>query len=920
MSDTRSTHAGSAQPEAGPGLFPPVDLVSPQLTVRALLTGMLLGAVLSSCNIYTGLTIGWGLNMSISAVLLSYAFWGALQRTVGTRPWGMLENNINQTACSAAAAVSSAGLVAPIPALTMMTGETWGWGPLAIWVFSVCLVGIVVAIPLRKQLIVVDKLPFPSGIANGEMLREMYAKGAEATARVTTMLGAALIALVVVVLREFQNIFALVLTPFSWLLKFDPSGVRLERVGLPIPSAWLGGFSAKNLTFSLDPSLLMVAVGGLIGFRGCCWLIGGSILAWLVIAPPLLHSTSIRLTVKEPLALLPAEVDPNSDFPPPPGGFAKYEFDARTLTFRGQMTPPERDRKLALSNDPHFQEAVRKLYVRSQLELAAPLAALPEGVDLEGLPLVADTAEGQLRAVGGIDRHTYEQLRAKSDDPAYQKALDQLYALFDYTTTRHIRVSEPLVALPAGFSIPREHGHVLQFDAQRGRLVVQGHLSDEARAAVLAKLAEHEQTSPDAKPLADEFRSALEKLAAHANAPLSPAGVELPASLAGVITIDDDRKRIQARGVLTRADVAALKALVPADDVNHADYAATVDGLYAGSLYRPATPGFGDVVEWLLWPGVTLMVVSSLVSFLFSAPAMLRAFRVKRTKDASAGETEEVSSGWLTLGILAALVLATACQYYIFNIPIWIGALAVLLTFALALVAARVTGETNTTPVGAMGKVTQLIFGIISPGQPAANLMTANITGGAASQCGDLIHDLKTGAMIGASPRRQAIAQIGGALAGALAGSFFYLILIPNPKEQLMTEQWAAPAVATWKAVAELFNVGIAALPDGAGLAMLIAGVAGVLLPVLEKYLPKKAALWVPSPAAVGLAFVINGFNAVSFFIGGTLALVASKLFKTWSARFLVAICAGLVAGESLTNVGIVIGRLPFWGALFGGA
>jgi hypothetical protein len=43
-------------------------------------------------------------------------------------------------------------------------------------------------------------------------------------------------------------------------------------------------------------------------------------------------------------------------------------------------------------------------------------------------------------------------------------------------------------------------------------------------------------------------------------------------------------------------------------------------------------------------------------------------------------------------------------------------------------------------------------------------------------------------------------------------------MLIPNPREQLITEQWAAPAVATWKAVAELFAVGIPALPgDTAG-------------------------------------------------------------------------------------------------------
>jgi len=52
--------------------FPPVNLVDPQLTIRAVLTGMVLGGILSLCNIYSGLKIGWGFNMSITAMLLGF--------------------------------------------------------------------------------------------------------------------------------------------------------------------------------------------------------------------------------------------------------------------------------------------------------------------------------------------------------------------------------------------------------------------------------------------------------------------------------------------------------------------------------------------------------------------------------------------------------------------------------------------------------------------------------------------------------------------------------------------------------------------------------------------------------------------------------------------------------------------------------
>ncbi len=54
---------------------PPVDFVSPQLTVRALVTGVLVGGALSICNVYVGLKIGWGLNMSITGILIAFAFW-----------------------------------------------------------------------------------------------------------------------------------------------------------------------------------------------------------------------------------------------------------------------------------------------------------------------------------------------------------------------------------------------------------------------------------------------------------------------------------------------------------------------------------------------------------------------------------------------------------------------------------------------------------------------------------------------------------------------------------------------------------------------------------------------------------------------------------------------------------------------------
>ena len=71
----------------------------------------------------------------------------------------------------------------------------------------------------------------------------------------------------------------------------------------------------------------------------------------------------------------------------------------------------------------------------------------------------------------------------------------------------------------------------------------------------------------------------------------------------------------------------------------------------------------------------------------------------------------EAPMSWFIAGQFVSLVALAWLAKATFGMPYWQSTVAVLLSFFLALVACRVTGETDTTPVGAMGKVTQLIFG-----------------------------------------------------------------------------------------------------------------------------------------------------------------------------------------------------------------
>src|SRR5437660_405115 len=129
----------------------------------------------------------------------------------------------------------------------------------------------------------------------------------------------------------------------------------------------------------------------------------------------------------------------------------------------------------------------------------------------------------------------------------------------------------------------------------------------------------------------------------------------------------------------------------------------------------------------------------------------------------------------------------------------------------LFIAACRVTGETDTTPVGAMGKITQLTFGVLSPGNTNVNLMSANVTAAASSSSADLLTDLKSGYLLGAHPRKQFIAQFAGIFVGTLVTVLAFRLLVPDASV-LGSDQFPAPAAQTWRAVALALSHGVRSL------------------------------------------------------------------------------------------------------------
>lgn len=570
----------------------------PELTLRAILTGMALGALLTPCNVYSGLKIGWAFNMSVAAGLLAFAFWRALEGTSGTRHWGLLENNINQTAASSAAAIISSGLAAPIPALALLTGKELSWTYLSIWLLAVSLLGVVVAAGLRNQMLERQRLVFPSGVATAQTIQEIHSSGREASGRLQVLSGGAALA--------------------AALKLFNDFAVALPRLGLTFKMP--GGATLSNLGFALDPSLLMVGFGAIAGMRASLSALLGAVLAWGVLAP---------------------------------------------------------------------------------------------------------------------------------------------------------------LALTRGW-------------------------------------AESGPSDADAS-------------------------------------------------------------------------------------------WFGPLVEWLLWPGATLMVAAALTSFVGLA---IRLWRRRSRDSESAALPPTLSRNQHIFAIGAVCAIGVTAQVALFGIGFMEAIIAVLLSYGLAVVAGWVSGQTGITPVGALGKITQLTFGLVSPGNVTANLMSANVTGGAAGQCADMLHDLRTGQMIGATPRYQVCAQLFGVLTGSLAGAAAYLLIIPDPQSMLLTPEWPAPAVATWKAVAEVLSGGLAAMPQGAMPAIAIALFAGVTLAVAELASPDRVARYMPSATAMGLGFVIPAWNSMSLFLGALGALAITRLAPEWARPKLIVLAAGLIVGESLAGVVGALGTL----------
>src|SRR5262245_17905515 len=232
-------------------------------------------------------------------------------------------------------------------------------------------------------------------------------------------------------------------------------------------------------------------------------------------------------------------------------------------------------------------------------------------------------------------------------------------------------------------------------------------------------------------------------------------------------------------------------------------------------LTQAGTPGFVSSFtlcqegnfnpnRWSLWGGTSIMVFSSLTSVALQWRTLARAFTVfrrsERPAQSAAMDAIEVPNSWLVAGLIPITIGLVIVQYLAFHISILLGLVAVAFSFIVTLVCCRATGETDTTPIGAMGKLTQLLYAVLpgAKGIASTNLMAAGTTAAAGGAAADLLTDLKSGYLLGANPRKQFIAQFSGIFFGILAVVPAWYSMVPDKKE---LEAFNPPATNMWKAV-----------------------------------------------------------------------------------------------------------------------
>ena len=259
---------------SGASTGPSSASLPPQLTFRAVALAIVLAMILAAANTYLGLFAGMTIASAIPAAVISMA----VLRLLGGG--GILENNIVQTGASAGSSIAS-GVIFTIPALVLL--GYWQDFKYS-WVLAIAglggILGVLFSVPLRRALIVEQKLAFPEGQAAAEVL-----KAGENPSQGIRILGVSALG--------------------GALAKLSAtSGLKL----IPDVAASAGFFGKYLAYFGTNLSPALIGVGYIVGLNVGIVVLAGAMLSWNI-AIPLYVATALpgNAELAQAAAGLPAE-------------------------------------------------------------------------------------------------------------------------------------------------------------------------------------------------------------------------------------------------------------------------------------------------------------------------------------------------------------------------------------------------------------------------------------------------------------------------------------------------------------------------------------------------------------------------------------------------------------------------------------
>ena len=333
-----------------------------------------------------------------------------------------------------------------------------------------------------------------------------------------------------------------------------------------------------------------------------------------------------------------------------------------------------------------------------------------------------------------------------------------------------------------------------------------------------------------------------------------------------------------------------------------AEAGTTIAQLYAGG---GASAIWSTYVKYI---GAGAIATGGIISLIKSLPLIVKTFSdsmksVKGGKNTSTARTaQDLPMQFILIGIVAMVVIIWAVP----AIPVTLlgAALIVIFGFFFATVSSRMVGlvGSSNNPVSGMAIATLLIatMAIKGSGKTGIDGMTAAIAIGSviciiAAIAGDTSQDLKTGYLLGATPKKQQIGELIGVLASGLAiGGVLYLLNaawgyggaeVPAPQATLM--KMIVEGIMGGNLPWNLVFVGV----------FLALGLEILRIPVM--------------PFAIGLYLPIY-LNA-TIMIGGVVRMVmdarknVDEKTKEQQSTDGTLYCAGMIAGEGLVGILLAI-------------